>query len=173
MANRPTLLGSCAAASSAQETRYRIDAAPATPRAARVVALDAGADDVVRPLLDERWPGARFLRRPAGRSPAGRSPQGDPDDLVLESSDGAAVRLREVLADADFVMMVATDGEGAHAASAIGLACTLRGIMTAGLVLGDDEVTGPALVALRPHARVLLVSRDAADVAEVLRAVGA
>jgi hypothetical protein len=94
------------------------------------------------------------------------------DDLVLGTPSGERVRLSEELADADFVMMIATSGDGAAAASTIGTACTLRGIMTAAVVLGTSGAADDALVALRPNARVLLVSDDWRDVAEVLSAVG-
>jgi hypothetical protein len=45
--------------------------------------------------------------------------------------------------------------------------------MTAGLVLGDQSRSRDTLLALRPHAQVLLVSRDEQDVAEVLTALRA
>jgi hypothetical protein len=163
--NRPTLLSSCAAAATAKEAAFRIDAPRGTPRAARVVALDEGADVVVQGLRDGPWLGSRFLRY-AGAT-------GDVDNLPLDTGDGEQVGLQQVLDEADMVLMVATTGAGATAASTIGMACALRGIMTAGLVLGDDGTADAALRALRPHARVLLVSRDPDDVAEVLAAVGA
>jgi hypothetical protein len=70
-------------------------------------------------------------------------------------------------------MMIATEGAGAAAATTIGDACTLRGIMTAGLVVGTNGGSGPALTALRPNARVLLVTGDEQDATELLAAVGA
>jgi hypothetical protein len=146
---RPTLLNSCAAAATAAEARFRIDAQPGlqADRATRVVALDAGAAEIVRPLAGQSWLGARFL---------------------YDAGDGLA----DELADADFVLMIATNGEGAAAAAAIGDMCVLRGIMTAGLVLGSDDV-GAAVTALRPHSRVLLVSRDQRDAGGLLTALGA
>ena len=77
------------------------------------------------------------------------------------------------LANADFMMMIATADDGAEAATAIGNACTLRGIMTAGLVFAGSRDATAAVAALRPNARVLLVSRDEEDAAEVLSAVRA
>ncbi len=165
---RPTLLNGCGAAATASEARFRIDAGPQPPRATRVVALDAGADEMVRPYVDQQWGGAEFLSYAVADEPADQL-----DDLVLHTSRGARMRLSEALDDADFTMMVATTGEGAPAASAIGTACTLRGIMTAGLILGTSGGADAAVTALRPHARVLLVSGDGSDVAELLSAVGA
>jgi hypothetical protein len=165
---RPTLLSSCASAATAAEARFRIDAGPRTPRAARVVSLDSGAEAVVAPLTGRAWPGARFLA-----CGAGPKVEADLDELVLTASGGDGERLADVLDDADFMLMVATAGDGAAAASAIGMACTLRGIMTAGLIVGTSRAADAAVRALRPHARVLLVSRDGDDVAELLTAVGA
>lgn len=167
MANRPTLLNSCASAATAAEARYRIDAAPQTARATRVVALDAGAAEIVRPLPEQPWLGAHFLRY------QGDPGDGDLADVMLTTPDGQRVLLSGELADADFVMMIATTGDGAAAAAAIGNACTLRGIMTAGVILGSEDAVADAVTALRPHARVLLVSKDQRDVSGVLTALGA
>jgi hypothetical protein len=167
MADRPTLLNSCASAATAAEARYRIDAAPQTARATRVVALDGGAAEIVRPLPEQPWLGAHFLRYD------GDSTDGDLADVMLSTADGRRVLLSGELAEADFVMMIATTGTGAAAATAIGNACTLRGIMTAGVILGSDGDVSDAVTALRPHARVLLVSKDQRDVSGVLTALGA
>jgi hypothetical protein len=167
MANRPILANSCALAATAAEARFRIDAKPQTPRATSVVALDDGAMVLVRELAGQEWNAARFLGLPDG------TPAGEYADLQLRTVDGEAVRLSDELARADFVMMIATEGGGASAATTIGDACTLRGITTAGLVVGTNGGFGPALTALRPHARVLLVTGDERDATELLAAVGA
>ena len=167
MANRPILANSCALAATAAEARSRIDAKPQTPRASSVVALDDGAMALVRELAGQEWNAARFLGLPDG------TPAGEYADLQLRTVDGEAVRLSDELARADFVMMIATEGAGAAAATTIGDACTLRGIMTAGLVVGTNGGSGPALTALRPNARVLLVTGDQRDATELLAAVGA
>ena len=55
--------------------------------------------------------------------------------------------------------MVGTgDADGATAAE-IARACAERGIMTAGVVLGDARDVGGAVAALRPYARNLMVDR--------------
>jgi hypothetical protein len=172
MAMRPTLLNSCAWAATAAEARFRINGAPQTPRASRIVALDAGAAAVVRELSDQPWRGTRFLSYDASRSDGQPAPDRALADIVLDASDGP-VRLSEELIDADFMMMIATAGDGATAATAIGNACALRGIMTAGVILGRDHDVDAAVTALRPHARVLLVTNDKNDVAELMSAVGA
>jgi len=160
----PTLLNSCAYAATSAEARFRITGRPRVARATRVIALDAGACDLVRRLAALPWPGVRFLRyEPDGRERA---------EFVLTRLDGLQVWLRGELADADFVMMVATVDDGAAVAAAIGRACTRRGIMTAGLIIGDGSQARAAVTALRPHARVLLTSRDEDDAEAMLSAVG-
>jgi len=164
---RPILLNSCARAATAKEARFRIDAPIAPARATRVVALDGAAESVVRRVAEQPWADARFFTARAGNGSA------DLADIVLVDTDGAETRLSEVLTGADVAVMVATDNNGAAAASAIGDACTLRGIMTAGLVLAGGHDTGAAVSALRPHARVIMVTQDEHDVSEVLTALRA
>ncbi len=169
MASRPILANSCAMAATAAEARYRIDAKPQAPRNTSVVALDDGAMAVVRELAGQEWNAARFL----GCADAGDAGDaGDYADLQLCTVDGEPVRLSDELSGADFVLMIATEG-GAAAAATIGDACTLRGIMTAGVIVGTDGGSGAALTALRPNARVLLVTGDEQDATELLAAVGA
>ncbi|HEX3792566.1 MAG TPA: hypothetical protein VHW44_32190 [Pseudonocardiaceae bacterium] len=173
MTDHPTLLlSSCARAATTAEARFRIDAAPGTQidRATRVVALDDGAAAIVRPLPEQPWLGAHFLRYQGDQSQV--APDSELADLELSRYDGGQVRLSDELAEADFVMMIATSGSGAAAAAAIGNACTLRGIMTASVILGEGEVSA-AINALRPHSRVLLVSKDQRDVAGLLTVLGA
>ena len=166
---RPILLNSCAKAATAAETRFRIDVPIDGGRSARIVALDEGAAVVVRRVAEQHWSGARFL------TCLDRTPQlndnRESTDVVLRATDGSQSRLCEQLAGADVVVMIATADDGAKAASAIGHACTARGIMTAGLILGERREVGAAVSALRPHARVLMVTKDEQDVSEVLTAL--
>lgn len=161
---RPTLLNSCAYAATSTEARFRLTGRPRVARATRVIALDAGAADMVHRLAALPWPGVRFLcYEPDGRERA---------EIVLTRLDGVQVWLCAELTDADFAMMVATGDDGASVAAAIGDACTRRGIMTAGLIVGDGGQARAAGRALRPHARVLLTSSDEDDAAAILSAVG-
>ena len=95
------------------------------------------------------WSGAQFFR--------------SPDDP----------RLLEEIPEADVAIMIGTADADGDAASAIAQACTARGIMTAGLILGDRLGVGSAVSALRPYARNLMVSEDEDDVAAVLTALRA
>jgi hypothetical protein len=170
--NRPILLNSCARAATAAEVRFRIDAPIAPARATRVVALDEGAEPVVRRAAAQQWAGgARFFM--GNRPTLIAEGNGNLADVVLVSVDGSESLLYDELAGADVAVMVATASDGASMASAIGDACTLRGIMTAGLVLADGRDPGAAVSALRPYARVVMVTHDEHDVSEVLTALRA
>jgi hypothetical protein len=161
---QPTLLNSCAYAATAAEARFRIDAKPPTARSSRVVGLDDGAAAVVRELAGQPWRNTRFLSLRGSLQDSLPGAQGSLRD---------SLRLTEELADADFVLMIATANDGAAVASAIGDACAQRGIMTAGVVLNGTAATDDAVAALRPHTRVLLVTSDRRDIAEIMSAVGA
>jgi hypothetical protein len=153
---------SCAAAATAAESRYRIDGPIAPSRGARVVALDAGAAEATAHVAAGEWAGARFLTC----DPAANG-------LVLLGVGGTPVDLADQLDHADVVVMIASADSAAGCASALGRACWERGIMTAGLVLGDGLQAQQAVAALRPHARVLLPAADESDVTELLSALRA
>jgi hypothetical protein len=160
-------LSSCARAATAEETRYRIDVPIAPARGARIVALDRDALAVVERVAARSWANSRFFV-------CDDSPGGDPDEVSLRGIGGTPAVLAEQLADADVVVLIATeDGGIPGGAAAIGKACAERGIMTAGLVIGNGYRHGAALAALRPHARVLLPSADENDVIELLTALRA
>ena len=80
--------------------------------------------------------------------------------LRYDSSDGDVAPNGEVI---DVQLRTATDGT----------ACTLRGIMSAAVVVANGASVEAAVSALRPHSRVLLVSDDQDDISEILSAVGA
>jgi hypothetical protein len=164
---RPILLNSCAKAATAAEARFRIDYELAPSRATRVVALDEVAATVVRHVSALDWHTARFYVCDDA------SAAGYVDGLGLDVVAGERVALVDELDGVDAVILIASDSSGAAVAATIGAACTGRGVMTAGIVLDVSEVIGPALSALRPHARVLLVPGDEEDLVELLRAIRA
>ena len=143
---RPILANSCARAATAAEARFRIDR-PIRGRSALVIALDDEAAEVVDRLAEQPWQGARFVR----------------------AADGFS----EDLTDTDVAIMIATAEADGDAAAAIGRACAERGIMTAGLILGEQLDVAAAVSALRQYARNLMVIGDEQDVAEVLTALRA
>ena len=157
---RPILLNSCARATTSAEARFRIDYPLAPARATRVVALDDYAKAVVRQAADEPWAQARFFTV----AEAGHE---------LLTLDGVVSPLSGELEGVGTLVLVATSGENAQAAATIGEACSMRGVMTAGLVLSHGDFTSDALLALRPYARILLVPAEPDDLIELLRAIRA
>ena len=168
--NSPMLLSSSARATTAAEARFRLDYPLAPARGARVVALDSGAEPIVRRVAELPWDTARFFVSEISQSSADFD--GGPVEVDLRRLDGSTTPLSTELAGADVTIMIATTDVGAEAAAIIGAACTVRGIMTAGIVLGDAD-TYLAVSALRPYARVLIVSTDENDLDALLTAVRA
>ncbi|HEX5496720.1 MAG TPA: 3-methyl-2-oxobutanoate hydroxymethyltransferase [Mycobacteriales bacterium] len=163
-------------ATTAAEARFRIDVPIAPSRATRVMALDPAAAAVVRSVAEQHWAGARFFTCHSPAAAAGGEAAGEVAGVVLRRINGSLARLSDELDGADVAVMVATADASASAAATIGDACTQRGIMTAAVILGDGYGTGGAggaVSALRPHARVLMVTSDEHDVAEVLTALRA
>jgi hypothetical protein len=161
----PTLLSSCALASTAAEARFRITGPEFTRRSSRVIALDGHAAGIVRDMGGRSWGGGHFLVFDSAV----------PDDALLRRAgtggNGGTALLSEELDGADTVVMIASAGANAEAASIIGDAAAARGIMSAGLVLPDDGPVSEVVSALRPNAMVLVVLQNVADVPEVLSAL--
>jgi hypothetical protein len=149
-----------ARAASAGESRFRITRPIAPARNARVIALDGAAEAVARRVAGRPWARARFY----GCANA-------PGVPVLNQLDGGPTTLAEVLTGTDVVVVLATEDGGQAQAAAIGDACWARSITTAGVVLGDGFEAEDAVAALRPYARVLLLSADESDVIELLTAL--
>jgi hypothetical protein len=156
-------LSESARAASAEEARYRITVPLAPARGARVIALDPRAAAVARRVADGPWAAARF--HTCDTAPGGTG------ELPVRDLDGTASALSDLLTGTDVVVVLATDDSGHAQAAAIGRSCGERGIMTAGLVLGDGFEAQDAVAALRPYARVLLLSADESDLRELLTAL--
>jgi len=180
MQSRPTLSGSCARAATAAEARFRISY-PVAPQAARVIALDDRAAELVRGLAGRSWRGGRFLVFDR-LSPAGDG-GGRAGDAVLALADGSPALLSSELEGADVAVMIATPAARAEVASVIGEACASRWVMSAGLVVAGDAAAGgggagagdaaaeAVVAALRPNAMVLVILRGSDDIAGILSAL--
>ena len=168
---RPTMLSSCAQAATAKEAAFRIDRTVDLVRATRVIALDEGAERVIREVAEQSWHDARFLMLDPDAPAVPENEHGA--DLVLRDHLGALTHLSEQLEGADSVVMVATTSRDVAPVRTIGEAAMLRGIMTAGIVFGDNETVREVVLAQRPYARVLLISREDDDLAEILTALRA
>lgn len=151
------MLSESARMSSAAEARYRINGPSSPPRAVTVIALDTNAEPLVASLAGPDWQGATFH--------------------TFAEWDGASGRLAREIDMADHVVVVATAGEAAAGAAAIGAACSRRRIGTTGLVLGSAGVSDAALAAtlatLRPWMLMLVLANSEDYVADMLRALRA
>lgn len=154
-----------ARAASREESRFRITRPLAPARNARVIALDRAAEAVARRVARGPWAKARFYT--AADVPGGAA-DGTPPLFELH---GRPAALTDVLTGTDVVVILATEDSGQAQAAAIGRECGARAITTAGVVLGDGFEADDAMAALRPYARVLLLSADESDVFELLTAL--
>jgi hypothetical protein len=168
--SRPTLLSSCALATTAAEARFRISRPDTSTRDARVIAVDEPAAVLVRAAAAARaWRGGHFLV--FDRVASGPGHGDGPADAVLRTPDGAVALLSAELEGADLAVMVATAAARPEATSVIGDACAARMIMSAGLVVAAEGLAGPVVSALRPNAMVLVVLDSGDDVPEILTAL--
>ncbi|MDQ7907571.1 hypothetical protein RB614_23910 [Phytohabitans sp. ZYX-F-186] len=157
----PSPVSRCARAATAKEAAYRIDYPLAYARSTRVVAFDDEAARTVRAVMDEPWGQAQFYSAP-----------GPGHELLTVA--GEARPLAGELADSDSVIMVATNRVNAEAVATVGAAAQVRAIMTAGLLMADEDgLTGETFMAIRPYARILLAPADQDDLVELLRAIRA
>ena len=163
-----------ARAASGAETRFRIGDPNSRPRAIKVIALDRASETVVKLLARARWQGATFLTIPKGTLPRDES-----FSLRAWLGDlaGGTKDLLDEIAGADQVVMVATAGEDASAASIIGEACSLKRVMTTGLIVcprsASDEALSRTLTQLRPWALMLVVASGEEYVTDMLIALRA
>jgi hypothetical protein len=136
--------------SSAAEARYRIQTPNSRSRSTRVIALDASSEVILQRLAKRAWRHAVFLT--AAVTPAGRV-----SDLA-----GRDRNLADEIRTADLVVMVATPGGHAQAASTIGAACRRERVMTTALVVGagsaSDEAVAQTLAQVRPWSLMLVIA---------------
>jgi hypothetical protein len=165
-----------ARASSAAESRYRIDAPNSRPRAVKVVALDRPSEVLAERLEQEPWDGATFLTASAfsagPRADAAFSMQAWLSDL-----SGRTRHLLQEIEGADQVVMIAAAGESVPAAGIVGEACSLKRVATTALIIGgdaaSDEALSRSLAQLRPWALMVVVAGSDAYVPDMLRALRA
>jgi hypothetical protein len=134
---------------SSAEARFRIQDPNSKPRVIKVIALDNASEALVSRVAGRPWKNASFLSAAAFPDTA-RDFSGQPKDLTAEVNS------------ADLVVMVASAGGEAHAASVIGEACSTRRVMTTGLVVGatrnSEEAVSKTLSQLRPWSLMLVLA---------------
>jgi hypothetical protein len=163
-----------ARATTAAESRYRIDAPNSRARTIKVIALDEPSEDVLRRLSEGKWNKATFLTASAF---AGAPKQSESLAGWLSDIAGRTKNLLEEIEGADLVVMVVTAGQRADAASLIGEACSLKRVNTTALVLGGtdipDEVLSRTLSQLRPWSLMLVISGAEEYIEDMLTALRA
>ena len=170
------MLSESARAASAAESRFRIDAANSKPRVIKVIALDQPSEDVVKRLSHSHWNSATFFTAPAFAT-APRRDERFSMHIWLSDLAGRTKDLVDEINSADLVVMVATAGEDAQAASIIGEACSVKRVMTTALVLGaasiSDEALSRSLAQLRPWTLMLVIANAEEYIADMLAALRA
>jgi hypothetical protein len=154
------MLSENARMATAAQARYRIDAPNSKPKRVKVIALDRPSEAIVKDLARKTWNGATFFTASSFASvptTGNFSMQGWLSDLA-----GRTKNLVDEVDTADLVVMVATAGENAQAATLIGEACSLKRIATTGLILGapsaSDEMLSKTLAQLRPWSLMLVIA---------------
>lgn len=151
--------------SSATEARYRIQAPNSTPRSIKVIALDARSEAVVRRSAKGSWSHAVFLTASANL------------DGWLSDLAGRGRDLMDEVETADLVVMVATPGGHAEAASIIGQACSEKRVMTTALVVGagsaSDEAVSDTLAQVRPWSLMVVIANPDDYIDDMLAALRA
>jgi hypothetical protein len=144
------VLSESARATAASESRFRVDPGAVVTRRVRVVSLDAASDPLVNRLASRTWNSVTFV-----------------------SHAELADRPADALAAADMVVMIASAGADAAAASRIGQACSDMRTHTATFVLrtptATDEMLSRTLAQVRPWSLMVVVANDETYVEEVLR----
>lgn len=163
-----------ARAASAAEARFRIDAPNSQPRSIKVIALDRPSEAIVKRLATSVWGNTSFLTTLASAPPrdAPFSMRGWLADLA-----GHTKILVDEIEHADLVVMIATAGENIESASIIGEACSLKRVMTTGLVVTAPSIPAAelsrSLAQLRPWALMLVVASAEDYIADMLMALRA
>lgn len=169
MQRQPILLQTSARATTAAESRFRIDRPDTARRDSRIVALDQRAADIVRRLAGLEWRGGHFLTY----AETLRSDNGATADATLRDARGGESRLSEEVEGADVVVMIATAQASPEAAALVGDICANRGVMSAALVVAGGDGVDEAIHALRPNAMVLVILKDENDIPDMLSALRA
>jgi hypothetical protein len=143
------MLSESARMNSAAEARFRIQESSSYSPTVKVIALDTPSERVVRRVATGNWEHTTFLTAAT---------------VSAELSDlaGRPRSLTDEVDAADLVVMVATPGGRAHRAPIIGEACSLRRVMTTGIVVGGasapEAALSKTLLQLRPWSLMVVIA---------------
>jgi hypothetical protein len=171
------MLSESARMRSAAEARFRVQAPNSTPRAIKVIALDAAGEAVVKRLAGCGWTHATFFTAASRGEPGeagGLSPA--PDEAVSDLAGHIRSVTNEV-ETADLVVLIAGPGGYAQAASIIGQACSLRRVMTTGFIVGvtaaSENALSKTLAQLRPWSLMVVIADSDDYIDDMLTALRA
>jgi hypothetical protein len=157
------MLSESARMSSAAEARFRVQAPNSLPRTVTVIALDPEAERAVRRLSESGGTHAKFLTAPV---------EADVADL-----SGQPHSLKDEVDASDLVVLVASPGGDAQAASVVGEACSRRRVMTTAFIVGatpaSDEALSKTLAQVRPWSLMVVIANSDDYLADMMTALRA
>jgi hypothetical protein len=156
------------------ESRFRVPYPNSKQRAVKVIALDAASATLVDNLSKLTWNGAQFFTAtPDGPARAGEGAI----KAWLNDLTGHTLDLVEEVANSDFVVVITSAGEDAHAASVISEICQMHHKTLIALVVPtsdeNEAAVAESLKHLRPYARMLVVTHGPDYVETMLTALRA
>jgi hypothetical protein len=179
------MLSESARMRSAAEARFRVQSPNSTPRAIKVIALDADGEAVVRRLAGAGWDHATFFTAVHGvrlqadlrDGPAEAGPHVQRDgpaeagphvhassETVLSDLAGRLRDLGEEIDTADLVILVAGPGGHAQAAALIGQTCSRQHVMTTGFIVGvasaSESALSKTLAQVRPWSLMTVIANS-------------
>lgn len=178
-------LSETARVTTAHEASFRVQYPNSQPRLIKVIALDEAAGHVVRDLAGKTWNRAVFFNSlsfpsvagSAGSRAGGETAAKERMQAWLSDVAGHARELVAEIDSADIVVVIASPGTDAQAATIIGEACRLRHKSMIGLILQtqgvSDEALSRTLLGMRPLATMLVVASGSEYVEEMLAAMRA
>jgi hypothetical protein len=171
------ILSESARVTTAHEAAFRVQYPNSRPRLIKVIALDAVAGSIVTELSRKTWNRAVFFSSASFPKPAGDVAAKGKLEAWLSDIAGHATDLVAEIDSADIVVVIASPGTDAHAATIIGEACRLRHKSMIGLILQSsgvsDEALSRTLLGMRPLATMLVVASGSDYVEEMLHAMRA
>jgi|LNFM01.2.fsa_nt_gb hypothetical protein len=172
------ILSESARVTTAHEAAFRVQYPNSSPRLIKVIALDSEAGHIVSELAKKKtWNRAVFFSSLTFPSATGSVGDKSQMQAWLGNVAGHASDLVAEIDSADIVVVLASPGTDASAATIIGEACRLRHKTMIGLILQtagiNDEALSRTLQGMRPLARMLVVASDNDYVEEMLHAMRA
>jgi hypothetical protein len=161
----------------AREAAYRVQYPNSSPRLIKVIALDKSAGNVVADLSRKPWNRAVFFNSLSFPAASGQVSSKDRMQAWLSDVAGHASELVAEIDSADIIVVLASPGTDAQAATVIGEACRLRHKTMIGLILQSagvsDEALSRTLLGMRPLATMLVVASGSDYIEEMLHAMRA